>query len=89
VNSAFAKLQLDLASTTLSKHVIDASAALAAEFTGMAKLGKGNEMKQKIKKLAWWFALLLGVAANIYFIYVATTHSPDTSDDDRPAFSVY
>ena len=31
--------------------------------------------------LAWWFAFLLGLAANIYFIYVATTHSPDKPDD--------
>ncbi len=53
------------------------------------KPGKGNEMRQKIKKFAWWLALLLGLAANIYFIYIATTHSPDTSDDDRPAFNIY
>jgi hypothetical protein len=55
----------------------------------VAKLGKGNEMRRKIKTLAWWFALLLGAAANIYFIYVATTHSSDKPDDGRPAFSIF
>jgi len=55
----------------------------------VAKLGKGNEMRRKIKALAWWFALLLGAAANLYFIYVATTHSSDKPDDERPAFSIF
>jgi hypothetical protein len=50
---------------------------------------KRNEMKRMIKRLAWWFVLLLGVAANIYFIYIATTHSSDKPDDGRPAFSIF
>ncbi len=46
-------------------------------------------MRRKIKKLAWWFVLLLGAAANIYFIYVATTHSSDEPDEGRPSFSIF